>query len=65
MQTVQDEMKKFGWIEDDNMDELIPIPVPVKGNWYTYDKNNPGVFIFNEEELKEIYGIDVSNIQGK
>lgn len=65
MQTIQDMMKDYGWITDDNMDELIPIPVPVMGKWYTYSKENPGVFIFNESELKEIYGLDAFILQGK
>ena len=40
LQTVQDEMVKYGWIEDDNADELLPVLVP-----YEYDKSHPGVFL--------------------
>lgn len=58
MQTIQDMMKDYGWIEDDNMDELIPIPVKINGQWYTYDKDNPGVMIFDEYELKEIMNLE-------
>ena len=39
-QTVQDEMKTYGWIEDDNCDEIKPF----FGD-YIYDKVNPGVYI--------------------
>lgn len=48
-QIVQDLMVTHGWIEDDNMDELIPVCLiyeednQLKG--YTYDKENPGVEI--------------------
>lgn len=63
MQTIQDMMKDYGWITDDNMDELIPIPVFYNGGWYTYDKDNPGVMLFDEHELKEIMGIDVITLQ--
>lgn len=39
-QTVQDFMVTHGWLEDDNMDEMIPVFQPSR-----YDKENPGVFI--------------------
>jgi hypothetical protein len=39
-QTVQDDMVKAGWIEDDNADFIIPV-----FEHYTYDKKNPGVYI--------------------
>jgi hypothetical protein len=39
-QTVQDDMVKHGWIEDDNMTYLIPHFEP-----YEYNKENPGVEI--------------------
>lgn len=39
-QTIQDDMVKAGWIEDDNADFIIPV-----FENYTYDKNNPGVYI--------------------
>lgn len=40
LQTIQDEMVKHNWLEDDTADELLPIFLP-----YEYDKNNPGVYI--------------------
>ena len=39
-QTVQDDMVKHGWIEDDNMNFMIPVFKEFK-----YDKKNPGVII--------------------
>lgn len=44
-QTVQDLMVKFGWIDDDNADEMIPVFLP-----YEHDKANPGVGITVFEE---------------
>lgn len=40
MQTIQDEMVKHGWLEDDNADELLPVI-----DKYQYSKDNPGVLI--------------------
>lgn len=39
-QTVQDDMVSYGWIEDDNADNIIPVFYD-----YQYDKQNPGVYI--------------------
>lgn len=39
-QTVQDLMVKYGWIEDDNCDILIPV-----FEQFEYNKDNPGVMI--------------------
>ena len=39
-QTVQDDMVTHGWIEDDNMMNIIPVFEP-----YSYNKENPGVII--------------------
>lgn len=39
-QTVQDDMVKYGWIEDDNAEFIIP-----GFQQYSYDKSNPGVWI--------------------
>ena len=40
LDTVQDLMVEFMWIEDDNADEIIPELIP-----YRYDKERPGVEI--------------------
>jgi hypothetical protein len=49
LQTIQDEMVKYEWIEDDNADILIPVLLP-----YKYDKTSPGVIIYflNDEKTK-------------
>jgi hypothetical protein len=39
-QTVQDDMVKAGWIEDDNAEFINPVFVQ-----YIYDKESPGVYI--------------------
>ncbi len=49
-QIVQDLMVTHGWLEDDNMDEMIPVcflKYDMDKNHYgfTYDKENPGVEI--------------------
>lgn len=44
-QTVQDLMVRYGWIEDDNVTEMLPFPIEYEGSYTTYDTNNPGVYI--------------------
>ena len=44
-QIIHDLMSAHDFIEDDNIDYLVPIPYKKKGLWYTYDKENPGVYI--------------------
>lgn len=39
-QTIQDEMVKYGWLEEDNASIIIPVFLP-----YSYDKANPGVYV--------------------
>lgn len=39
-QTVQDDMVTHGWLEDDNMVNILPVFKP-----YKYDKEKPGVII--------------------
>lgn len=39
-QTVQDQMVKYGWIDDDNMLEIVPVFLE-----YEHNKENPGVYI--------------------
>lgn len=45
VETIQDMMTHHGWIEDDNVEEMIPIPFKRNGYFYTVDKNNPGAYI--------------------
>ena len=48
--TVQDDMVKHEWIEDDNAENIIPVFYD-----YQYDKSNPGVYIeiLKENNLKD------------
>jgi hypothetical protein len=45
-QIIQDLMVAHDFIEDDNMNYLIPVPVLKDDNWFTYDKENPGCYIY-------------------
>lgn len=38
-------MTKYGYIDDDNTLEMIPFPLNINGEWHSYDKVNPGVYI--------------------
>lgn len=60
-QIIQDLMVKFGWIEDDNMDYLIPVPLLVNDKWYSWDKDNPGVLIrvLNKEFITKCFKDDL------
>jgi len=42
-------------INDDDMNNLIPIPIQVNNTWYAVDKNNSGVYL---------YILTAKNIQG-
>jgi len=44
-QIICDLLVAHQYIEDDNMDCLIPIPFGMNGLWYSYDKDNPGVWL--------------------
>lgn len=45
VQTIQDEMKAHGWIEDDNITEMVPIPLERDGSFWSVDSKKPGVYI--------------------
>jgi len=44
-QIISDLLTAHGFIEDDNMDYFIPVPMRLNGQWYSIDKENPGVWI--------------------
>jgi hypothetical protein len=44
-QILLDLFTAFNIIEDDNMDCIIPMPFQIEDRWYSYDKDNPGVYI--------------------
>lgn len=45
VQTVQDLMVKYGWLEDDDIDNILPIPTRVMHKFSTVYPFSPGVFI--------------------
>lgn len=56
LELIQDLFVAHDFIEDDNVEFMFPIPMTIDGrlpttsnlrkeNWYTIDKENPGVFI--------------------
>lgn len=45
VQTIQDLMVRYEWLEDDNTSIMLPVPFKIKGNFDHYDKQNPGVYI--------------------
>lgn len=44
-QIIADLLVAHGFIEDDNMDCFIPVPMCSNGKYYSLDKKNPGVFL--------------------
>lgn len=44
-QTIQDEMVTHEWILDDNVEEILPVPLYINGHYWSYDKTNSGVYI--------------------
>jgi hypothetical protein len=48
-QTVQDDMVKHEWIDDDNCEFIIP-----RFEQFEYDKDNPGVWIEIDEKLNKL-----------
>lgn len=51
-QIILDLLTAFDLIEDDNMDCLIPVPIRIEGKWYSYDKENPGVYLMVLNDYK-------------
>lgn len=45
LQTVQDLMVDYKWIEDDNTDVIIPFPLLINNQFSSYSKDKPGVWI--------------------
>jgi len=38
-------MTEMGWIEDDNVDEIIPFPFKINKKYSSYSKEKPGFYI--------------------
>lgn len=45
VQIIADLLVAHRFIEDDNMDCMIPIPMVINGKWYSVDKRQPGVIV--------------------
>ena len=45
VQTMQDLMVEYEYLEDDNCDIMLPFPLIINDKYYQIDKNNPGVYI--------------------
>ena len=45
LQTMQDAMVHHGWLDDDNVHVLIPIPLCIDNKYYHVDKTNAGCII--------------------
>lgn len=56
MQTIQDEMVKQNWLNDDNVFQLIPFPFQIQGKFTSYDKEHPGVYIkiLNQQQYYDL-----------
>jgi len=57
VQTIQDEMTKHGYIVDDNCDEMMPFPLSIKGQWFSYSKDKPGAYVKIFRDKNEIESI--------
>lgn len=53
-QTVQDEMVKHKWIDDDDVHNLCPCPLFIDGEFWTYNKDYPGVLIVLFDNIAQI-----------
>ena len=44
-QIVMDLLVAHGFIEDDDMTEVFPVPLKINGSYFSISRDNPGVFI--------------------
>lgn len=45
VQTIQDEMVTHEWLEDDNIEFIVPVPFKMDKKYSSYNKERPGVYI--------------------
>ena len=45
MQIILDLIVAHGFIDDDNANCLIPVPMKINGSWYSVCKDKPGVYL--------------------
>jgi hypothetical protein len=43
LQLPLDLMHQYGWIDDDNVEEILPVPLKMNGHFTTLDKEHAGV----------------------
>ncbi len=53
-ETIQDEMSKHGWITDDNVEFVFPVPMLVDNKLWSYDPKAPGVLLHVHNSLDEV-----------
>lgn len=51
IELIADLLTAHNIIEDDNANFFLPFPLMIDGNWYSYDKDKPGVYI---KQIKKI-----------
>lgn len=44
-QIIADLLVAHDFIQDDDIEHFIPVPLKLHGQWWSYDKENPGVFL--------------------
>lgn len=45
VQTMQDLMVEYGYLEDDNTEIMLPFPLKIGDNYFSVSKNDAGVYI--------------------
>lgn len=45
LQTIFDEMTKHGWLPDDNVHEIFPVPLLINDRYWSLNKKHAGVYI--------------------
>jgi hypothetical protein len=55
VQIIADLFTAHGFIDDDNMDSFLPYPLEKEKEYYSFDKNNPGVWLELSAKNKESY----------
>lgn len=56
MQTIQDEMTRQEWLNDDNVFIMLPFPFQIQGKFTSHDPQNPGVYIkiLNQQQYYDL-----------
>lgn len=51
-QAIQDAMVNHEWIDDDNVNCMLPVPLMINNSYVSYNKEHPGVYIVIAEGNK-------------